>query len=187
MKIDMSKAYDRVSWIFLLWAMRAFGFGERWCDLIYRLISNYWYSVLWDGSTFGHFKSNQGVRQGDPISPSLFILSMEIFSRMLKSKISDGLISPYFVAPRAMPISHLLYADDILIFSNGQQDSIERLMGSIDIFFSWSGQRLNAAKSFMFFDVNILGDQQAALLQATNFTLASFLPRTWEHLFSPRE
>ncbi|KAL9675587.1 hypothetical protein QQ045_003789 [Rhodiola kirilowii] len=59
MKIDMSKAYDRVSWLFLLKAMHAFGFNQAWCDLINRLISNCWYSVLWDASPYGHFKSNQ--------------------------------------------------------------------------------------------------------------------------------
>ncbi|KAL9685749.1 hypothetical protein QQ045_023201 [Rhodiola kirilowii] len=77
MKIDMSKAYDRISWRFILKMMAAMGFSENWIDLIYRNISNCWYSVLWNGSSYGYFKSNKGVWQGDPLSPSLFILGME--------------------------------------------------------------------------------------------------------------
>ncbi|CAM8983825.1 unnamed protein product [Rhodiola kirilowii] len=147
MKIDMSKAYDCVSWIFLLRIMRALGFNPNWCDLIYHLISNCWYSVVWDGSSFGHFKFNQGVRQGDPISPSLFILSMEMFSRLLHSRMADGSIVPYFVKPGALPISHLLYVDDMLLFTNGNMESVESLMRVIHRFCSWSGLRLNASKS----------------------------------------
>ncbi|KAL9669837.1 hypothetical protein QQ045_007387 [Rhodiola kirilowii] len=132
--------------------MKALGFNAKWCDLIYRLISNYWYSVLWDGFSFGHFKSNQGVRQGDPISRSLFVVSMEMFSRLLLGKIGDGSILSYFVKPRTLPISHLLYADDMLLFTNGREDSVEALMAVINSFGAWSGQRVNAAKSSMFID-----------------------------------
>ncbi|KAL9676641.1 hypothetical protein QQ045_004857 [Rhodiola kirilowii] len=82
-KLDMSKAYDRLSWRFLLKMLRALGFSELWCDLIYRNISNCWYSISWDGNIYGHFKSNRGVHQGDPLSPSLSILAMEYFSQSL--------------------------------------------------------------------------------------------------------
>lgn len=61
-KLDMSKAYDRVSWSFLLHMLRAFGFKETWCDLIYQCISNIHYSVIWDGHSHDFFKSNCGVR-----------------------------------------------------------------------------------------------------------------------------
>ncbi|KAL9687569.1 hypothetical protein QQ045_031974 [Rhodiola kirilowii] len=74
MKVDMAKAYDRVSWLFLLRMMRALGFNAAWCDLVYWTISNCFYSVLWDGPSFRHFKSNRGVQQGDPLSPSITLL-----------------------------------------------------------------------------------------------------------------
>ncbi|CAM8972466.1 unnamed protein product [Rhodiola kirilowii] len=82
-KLDMSKAYDRVSWRFPLKVLRAFGFSHKWCDLIFRNISNIWYSTLWQGKPFGFFKSNRGVREGDPLSPSLFILTIEVLTRMI--------------------------------------------------------------------------------------------------------
>ncbi|KAL9674735.1 hypothetical protein QQ045_002934 [Rhodiola kirilowii] len=83
--------------------------------------------VLWDGSPYGHFKSNQGVRQGVPISPSLFIITMEIFSRLLISKCRDGSIIPYFVKAGALQIPHLLYSDDMLVFTNACEHSMQRL------------------------------------------------------------
>ncbi|KAL9671642.1 hypothetical protein QQ045_009212 [Rhodiola kirilowii] len=178
MKIDMSKAYDRVSWLFLLRMMQALGINNTWCDLIYRLISNYWYSVLWDGSPFGHFKSNQGVCEGDPISPSLFIISMEFFSWLLKQKIDDGRILPYFVKVSALQVSYLLYGDNMLLFTNGYEVSMDRLMEAINTFYSWSGQKLNAAKSSMFFDQNIPPPQRLTSLASSGFTEGHF-PTTY--------
>lgn len=76
-KLDMSKAYDRISLTFLIRIMRAFGFKERWCDLIFRCISNNWYTVCLEYQQFDFFKSRCDVRQGDSLSPSLFFLAME--------------------------------------------------------------------------------------------------------------
>ncbi|KAL9683268.1 hypothetical protein QQ045_015087 [Rhodiola kirilowii] len=136
------------------------------------------YSVnieLADGS---FTEDRQGVRQGDPISPSHFILSMEMFSRLLYNKIRDGSILPFFVKPGALPISHLLYADDMLLFTNGSMDSVESLMGVFHRFCTWSGQRLNTAKSLLFIDQNVDVDSKQALLQYTGF-LEGSLPTTY--------
>lgn len=79
-KIDMSKAYDRLSRGFIIRALRWYGFSHKFCNLVYYSISNCWYYVMWGGKSFGFFKSNRGVRQGDPISSSLFILAMNVFT-----------------------------------------------------------------------------------------------------------
>ncbi|KAL9666406.1 hypothetical protein QQ045_000737 [Rhodiola kirilowii] len=115
-KPDMSKAYDRLSWRFLLKMLRAFGFSEQWCDLIYRNIANSWYSISWDGEYFGHFKSNRGVRQEDPLSPSLFILAMEYFSQSLNQAVRSRTLMTYKAKGSKIGIHHLLYVDDMLIF-----------------------------------------------------------------------
>ncbi|XP_071924868.1 uncharacterized protein [Coffea arabica] len=76
-KLDMMKVYDRVSWPFLLQVLRRFGFSETWIDMIWRLVSNVWFSVLVNGAPQGFFKSSRGLWQGDPILPALFVLSAE--------------------------------------------------------------------------------------------------------------
>ncbi|XP_042029874.1 uncharacterized protein LOC121776772 [Salvia splendens] len=82
-KIDMAKAYDRVQWPFLLKVLKHMGFPEPWVDLIKRCIGSCWFSILVNGAPAGCFKSTRGLRQGDPISPALFVLAADYLSRLL--------------------------------------------------------------------------------------------------------
>ncbi|KAL9663307.1 hypothetical protein QQ045_028147 [Rhodiola kirilowii] len=147
LKLDMSKAYDRLSWRFLLHIMRAFGFSHQWCDLIFQNISNCWYSISWGGKRFEFFKSNRGVCQGDPISSSLFIHAMDYFSRLYNSTVQNNTIKSYIVASGVPPIHHLLYADDLLIFSSRRKDSVRKALFLIDKFCGLSRQMINPDKS----------------------------------------
>ncbi|XP_075077112.1 uncharacterized protein LOC142163864 [Nicotiana tabacum] len=79
----MTKAYDRLSWLFLTKVLRKMGFGERFMGLVFGIISNNWYSVLLNGQPYGFFKSTRGVKQRDLVSPTLFILAAEALSRVL--------------------------------------------------------------------------------------------------------
>ncbi|CAM8923331.1 unnamed protein product [Rhodiola kirilowii] len=177
MKIDMSKAYDRISWRFILKMMAAMGFSETWIDLIYRNISNCWYSVLWNGSSYGFFKSNKGVRQGDPLSPSLFILGMEFLSRLINDAIRKGDLIAYKIKGCITPVHHLMYADDLLIFSNGHTRSVNNLMKIISRFCDSSGQKINSDKSRVFFSKLIGIERKKTILQNTKFTEGSFPTR----------
>lgn len=94
------------------------------CLLIRHCITSPWFSVVMNGIPRDFFKSGRGMRQRDPLSPYLFILVEEIFTRMIKNEVEFGKIIP-FSHPRGMPIiSHLLYVDDILLFTNGEKASL---------------------------------------------------------------
>jgi hypothetical protein len=84
------KAYDHVDWNFLLYLLKRCGFAERWCSWIKHCISTVRFSVLINGSPSGFFGSSRGVRQGDPLSPFLFVLVMEAFSRMIRLSTLGG-------------------------------------------------------------------------------------------------
>lgn len=84
-KLDMTKAYDRVFWIYLTKVLRKIGFSEVLIDMIWRLISNNWYSVLINDQSHLLFKSQRRLKQGDPLSQTLFIIAAEVLSRGLNN------------------------------------------------------------------------------------------------------
>lgn len=77
MKLDMLKAYDKISCSFLMEVLRRLNLAEPFVNMIYRMIANNWYYILINGTKFGFFKSTRGIKQGDPLSPALFIIAIE--------------------------------------------------------------------------------------------------------------
>jgi hypothetical protein len=146
-KLDVEKAYDHVNWDFLLYMLKRCGFGAKWCSWISYCISSARFSVLVNGSPEGFFDSSRGLRQGDPLSPLLFVFVMEALSRMLSAGINDGLLEGFKVGNEF--VSHLLFADDTLIFCNASPDQLAHLRGILLLFEAASGLKVNLAKSVM--------------------------------------
>ena len=115
-KLDMSKAYDRVEWAYLESMMKKMGFGERWISLIMMCVTSMSFSILINGEPKGAITPSRGLRQGDLLSPYLFLLCGEGLSAMLKKKEREGLIRGVSAARQAPSISHLFFADDSVIF-----------------------------------------------------------------------
>ncbi|XP_027167230.1 uncharacterized protein LOC113767361 [Coffea eugenioides] len=134
LNLDTAKAYDRVSWPFLLQVLRRFGFDKVWIDMISRIISNVWFSVIINSAPQGFFKSSRGLRQGGPISLVLFVISAEVFSRLLKS-LGSG-FTPFRVPPGCPPVTHLAYADDIIIFTSGLKRSVRLVIKALEDYVS---------------------------------------------------
>ncbi|KAL3537802.1 hypothetical protein ACH5RR_001168 [Cinchona calisaya] len=107
-KLDMTKALDRVSWPFLYKILSKFGLTAEFISLISNYIENNWLSILFNGSPTGFFKSSRGVRQGDPLSPSLFIIVAETFVRGLRNQFQTGRIGYYAASRSSIPITHLM-------------------------------------------------------------------------------
>ncbi|KAL5573954.1 hypothetical protein UlMin_023551 [Ulmus minor] len=116
LKLDMSKAYDRVEWSFLKGMMDKLGFAEQWTKLIMRCISSVSYSFLINGEVKGFLQPSRGLRQGDPLSPYLFVICAHGLFELLLSSKKSKLFKGVKIAASCPPISHLFFADDSLIF-----------------------------------------------------------------------
>jgi hypothetical protein len=116
-KLDMSKAYDRVEWGFLEAVMTKLGFASRWIKLVLECISTVRYSIVVNGSPVGNIIPTRGLRQGDPLSPYLFILCAEALSCMITHAEITGVLTGVPTSPKGPRLSHLLFADNSLLFS----------------------------------------------------------------------
>lgn len=120
LKIDMKKAFDILEWNFINWVLRLWGFSEDFRKLIFSCSSSIEFTLLLNGGKVGSFSPQRGLRQGDPLSPYLFILSLEALTRLIEA---DNTINGIKVCTTAPPISHILFADDLLIASLANLDN----------------------------------------------------------------
>ncbi|KAF5446730.1 hypothetical protein F2P56_032333 [Juglans regia] len=127
-----------------------------------------------NGTPKGFFQSKRGLRQGDPLSPYLFIVMQEVLSRLIKHAADNGRIHPFFQARGTLLVSHLMYTDDIVIFANGSKRSIKGLMQVLNSYESWSGQVLSKEKSAIFFSKHILMSRKRSILRISGFSEGSF-------------
>ena len=118
-KLDVEKAFDHVNRNFLLQMLERSGFSIKWRQWILVCLSSVRFSILINGSSCGFLGSTRGLKQGDPLSQLLFVLVMEALGRMLDKAVLEGRMSVFSVGNlegRSMAVSHLLFADDALIF-----------------------------------------------------------------------
>ena len=154
-KTDISKAYDRVEWSFLEAAMLVLGFEARWINLIMECVRSVSYQVLINGTAHGEILPSRGLRQGDPLSPHLFVICTEMLIRMLQLAEQKGQITGLRVARGAPPITHLLFADDSMFYCQEKDEELNQIIRIVEEYSLASGQRVNYQKSSITFGKNI--------------------------------
>ncbi|GJT93456.1 RNA-directed DNA polymerase, eukaryota [Tanacetum coccineum] len=145
-KVDFEKAYDSVRWDFLDDVLYSFGFGSKWRAWIQTCLNSSRGSILINGSPTEEFQFFKGLKQGDPLSPFLFILIMESlhisFQRVIDANLFTGIKLNSLVN-----LTHLFYADDALFIGQWSDSNIDTLVHVLDCFHRASGLRINMCKS----------------------------------------
>ena len=131
--------------------MHRLGFDEGWMNLIMKCISTVKYKIKVNGDVTETITPQRGLRQGDPLSPYLFLLCAEGFSAMLHNAERIGLIRGIKICRGAPSVSHLLFADDSIVFLEGSKDSLLALKEILGKYEAASGQKVNLQKSSIFF------------------------------------
>lgn len=147
LKLDMSKAYDRVEWVFIVQVMRKLGYADRWIKLIEKRMTSVSFSLLINGEVRGKIIPERGLCQGDPLSPFLFLFCAESLSCFLRKKEADGLIEGLRFGLSGIYVSHLFFADDSLLFCKAKIDECLIIKEILEKYEKMSGQMVKFCKS----------------------------------------
>ena len=131
--------------------MHQLGFHDKWISLIHHCISTVNYSVCINGKVVGNIKPSRGLRQGDPLSPFLFLICAEGLSTLIKNECSSGRLRGIRCGRSGPMISHLLFADDSFFFLEATRSSCARFREVMGWYERASGQLVNLYKSSVCF------------------------------------
>lgn len=145
-KADLQKAYDSIEWGFIIDMLQKLNFPTLFIEWVELCIGTTGFSVQFNGSLHGFFPGKRGLRQGDPMSPLLFVICMEYFSRACKWEVVQ---KSFLFHPRCrkLGITHLCFADDVMVFCQGSVRAVEVVKKVLHHFYEVSGLRVNESKS----------------------------------------
>ena len=150
-KLDMSKAYDRVEWSYLSSIMEKMGFTEHWINLMMLCVKTVTYSILVNGEPKSTITPTRGIRQGDPLFPFLFLLCIEDLNGLLNQASHQGHIKGYSHCRNSPRLTHLLFVDDSLLFCKATIEECQRVLNILEVYGKCSGQQINRSKTTIFF------------------------------------
>jgi exonuclease III len=151
LKLDLSKAFDKISWEYMKELLLAFGFEELWVTWILNLTSTAFFSILVNGVPSRPFTPSRGIRQGDPLSPFLFIIMVEGLSRSIHAAVGNGSLEGLSLHGISPPISHSQFVDDTLLMGSPTVKEANSILQILQTFSDASGLDCNKDKSLIFF------------------------------------
>lgn len=154
-KLDLAKAYDRVDWKFLECAMQAMGFDAVWIRWIMACVTTVRYRIKFNGELLPPFLPSRGLRQGNPISPYLFLFVADCLSKLMKNREDSGLVRGIQVCRSSPSVSHLLFADDTLLFFKASSQQAHVVRNMLAVFQRATGQLLSPEKSTIMFGPSV--------------------------------
>ena len=153
-KLDINKAYDWVEWSFLQGIMQKSGFDPRWVKLAIEIVITTSYSIFINKEPKGWITQSRGIRQVDPLSPYLFLLCAEGLTTLLNKVVENQVVNGIMSCQNGVCISHLLFADDSLLFCKAMVGECQQLLSILGQYEAASGQAINCQKTSLFFSKN---------------------------------
>ena len=154
LKLDMSKAYDRVEWSFLEQILLKLGFHEDWVALLIECITTVSYLILVNGEPKGLFRPSRRLRQGDPLSPYLFLFCAEGLNALLQGAALRGDIHGFSICRTGPKLNHLFFVDNCLLFCRASLLECEKIKELLGFYDEASGKMVNRQKTTLFFSKN---------------------------------
>ena len=170
-KIDVSKAFDSVQWSFLLTVLEALNFPVKFIVWIRKCIELASFSVQVNGELAGYFNSKRGLRQGCSLSPYLFVICMQVLSTLLDKAAIEKKIG-YHPYCKELRLTHICFADDVLVFTDGRKRSIEGVLEVFKKFAEISGLNISLEKSTLFL-AGVKAEDSEAILEQFPFEAGS--------------
>lgn len=164
LKLDMSKAYNRMEWVFLEVVLKRLGFSDQWIRTVLQCVTTARYAFLINGKPCGSLSPTRGLRQGDPLSPYLFLLCAKVFTALLDKKVDEGLLQGIKVCDEAPTINHLLFADDSLLFGKATSAECLVIKSVLADYEAASGQQVNFSKNNIVFSKVVPDDIKQTIL-----------------------
>ena len=155
LKLDISKAYDRMDWNYVMAVLHKLGFHDRWIHWMRMCVESVYYSVLVNGEQVGPIIPGRGLRQGDPLSPYLFIICAEGLSSLIRDAESRGVLTGTKVCRNAPSVSHLLFADDCFLFFKANEEQAHVMKNILATYELASGQAISLPKSEIYCSRNV--------------------------------
>lgn len=165
LKVDIAKAFDTISWSFILNCLAGIGVPNRFIRWIESCITTPTFTVGYNGRVHGYFKGKRRLRQGDPLSPYLFVIAMNCLSTLLNEGAMEGRFN-YHDKCASTKLTHLCFADDLLIFTDGSANAVNAVLEILEEFKTMSGLAVSIQKTAFY----ICGLNEQEVSSITNQT-----------------
>ena len=159
-KIDLEKAYDKLEWGFIREMLIKINLLHNIIKLIMSYVSTVSTSIVVNGGASDLILPSRGLRQGDPISPYIFIICMDFLVQLIEEKCSTNKWKPVRANRSGAAFLHLFFANDLILFAKANLKNCAAVREVLDLFYSKSGQSVNGAKSRVYFSPNVDRDSR---------------------------
>ncbi|XP_039057386.1 uncharacterized protein LOC120200684 [Hibiscus syriacus] len=168
-KVDLEKAFDCLQWEFIQDSLTEAGFPPCTIRLIMHCITSTSMQIQWNGEKSSAFQPERGIRQGDPLSPYLFILAMERLGHSIRKCVEEGDWKGYSFSRQGLSINHLFFADDLMLYAKADLHHEEIIEKTLKEFGYFSGHKVSKRKTHIYFLPNTTTSTKSSILSCLCF------------------